>query len=200
MSSAQSSSEIGGSDEHWSNSRPGAVFEEMTEGAVANPLFLLDEIDKIADRYKEAAGALYQLFEGHTARIFRDRSVPWLPIDASHANWLATANLPEDIEPALLSRFRVHHVQQPTAEQQRGLIQRIYALMLDELGLTDRFPPQLRAEAVERLAAGSARELRQAIRQAAVHAIRLEHAELSIALPQTLGPKRPVGFIWNEEA
>ena len=48
MENAQSNGQLVGSDEFWSNSKPGAVFDALIHGDIANPLFFLDELDKAA--------------------------------------------------------------------------------------------------------------------------------------------------------
>jgi len=204
MSASNSSFEISGLDEGYSGSRPGMVFDEVTEGPFANPAFLLDEIDKVPERHREVVGALYQLFETHSARNFRDKSVPFLEFDASHINWLVTANEVDAIEPALLSRFHRFEIQRPTRAQYPGLIQRLYQQMAQELGFTERFPVELNVEDVERLAAFSPREIKRALRTAFLNAVRGKTASLIIdscilSKISNCAESHPIGFIWSAD-
>lgn len=199
MSAANGGFEISGLDEGYTGSRPGMVFEEVTEGPFANPIFLLDEIDKVAEHRRDAVGGLYQLFETHTARVFRDRSVPFLALDASHANWLVTANEIDAIEPALLSRFHRFEIQLPSPEQYLGLIQRLYQQMAQEMDLAERFPSALDAAAVDRLSELSVREIKRVMRTAFVRAVRAQRDVLEfdqIDLMRKFGQsgKRLAGF------
>ena len=178
MSAANSGFEISGVDEGYTGSRPGMVFEEVTEGPFANPIFLLDEIDKVPERNREAVGGLYQLLETHTARVFRDRSVPFLALDTSHVNWLMTANNVDDIESALLSRFHHFEIALPSCEQYAGLIQRLYQQMAQEMGLAERFPSELDIGALDLLRELSAREIKRVLRTAFVRAVRAQRAML----------------------
>jgi len=96
MSAAQSSASLAGSESFWSNSRPGVVWDALVQGTHANPIIVLDEIEKPPSNWGDPSAALYQLLEPRTASQFIDKSVPWLPVDASRINWVATAN---DITP-----------------------------------------------------------------------------------------------------
>lgn len=58
MSTAQASAHLGGSDEYWSNTRPGAVFEAITSGRHANPIIVLDEIEKCRLSHVGSGGEL----------------------------------------------------------------------------------------------------------------------------------------------
>lgn len=199
MSAANGGFEISGLDEGYTGSRPGMVFEEVTEGLFANPIFLLDEIDKVAEHRRDAVGGLYQLFETHTARAFRDRSVPFLALDASHVNWLVTANEIDAIEPALLSRFHRFEIQLPSPEQYLGLIQRLYQQMAQEMDLAERFPSALDAAAVDRLSELSVREIKRALRTAFVRAVRaqrtvLEFDQIDLMRKSGQPGKRLAGF------
>lgn len=200
MSAANAGFEISGLDEGWSNSRPGMVFEEVTEGPFANPIFLLDEIDKVSDRNRDAVGGLYQLLESHTARAFRDRSVPFLALDTSHVNWLMTANYVDEIEPALLSRFHHFEIELPSREQYSGLIQRLYQQMAHEMGLAERFPSELDIAALDQLRELSAREIKRVLHTAFVSAMRMQqpflHFDEAALMRASAKPsKRLAGFI-----
>jgi len=221
MSAASSGFEISGVDEGWSSSRPGMVFEEIVEGPFANPIFLLDEIDKVSERNRDAVGGLYQLFETNTARVFRDRSVPFVALDTSHVNWLLTANEIDEIEPALLSRFHHFEIALPSREQYAGLIQRLYQQTAQGMGLAERFPAELPAADVERLLDFSAREIKRVLRVVFLNAVtsktdglRFEEAVLKLAGNTERGAAsgfqggrsarrgsstRAIGFIWPND-
>lgn len=199
MSAANSGFEISGVDEGYTGSRPGMVFEEVTEGPFANPIFLLDEIDKVAEHRRDTVGGLYQLLETHTARAFRDRSVPYLALDTSHVNWLMTANDVDAIEPALLSRFHHFEIALPSREQYAGLIQRLYQQMALEMGLAERFPSELDIAALDQLRELSAREIKRVLRTAFVSAMRTQQPfllfdEAALMRASAQPGKRMAGF------
>lgn len=112
---------LSGLDMGWSNGKPGLVFRTLLESPVANPLILLDEIDKARSGLNsDPLGALYGLLERHTAARFRDEAVT-LPMDASHLLWVATANSLDSIPEPLLSRMTVFEIPLPTPEQSASI-------------------------------------------------------------------------------
>jgi ATP-dependent Lon protease len=125
--SAHTRDSLMGSDRHWANTEAGLVFNSVCLSDRADPLVLLDEIDKSgSQRGDSSIASLHSLLEPVTAKSVTDISAG-MQFDASHVFWLATANdlslLPEPI----LSRFRVFHIQPPTAEQAIALAQTVAA-------------------------------------------------------------------------
>ena len=93
MVAQQSGSGITGSDDFWSNSKTGAVFELLIEGDVANAIIFVDEIEKAGgDPRYDPQAELYSLLEPETAKTFRDQSVPSIELDASRLLWICTSN------------------------------------------------------------------------------------------------------------
>lgn len=200
MSSAQAGAALAGSEQYWSNSQPGDVWEALVMGredtpAQANPLFLLDEIDKARGHGGDPLGALFQLLEEGSARVFADKSVPWLPIDASHVNWVATANSLDEVHPAILSRFTVIEPTPLTQEQRYGIVQRLYSAMLAEFDLGGRLDLVLHDDDLERLAGDSVRDAKRRLREAIARALLQGSGQVCI---QDAPPKQqrvPIGFI-----
>ena len=92
MSSLTAGWVLSGASSQWKNAKPGKVFDTFLNGDYANPVIVVDEIDKAsADGQYDPLGALYELLEIETATRFVDEFVE-VPIDASGAVWLATAN------------------------------------------------------------------------------------------------------------
>lgn len=107
-----------GSDRHWGNTHHGALFENLCLGTVANPLLLLDEIDKAPanrESYQSPLAALHSCLEPVSAVQVRDISVD-VSFNASHVLWLATANDSMSIPATVLSRFTTFHVLPPVGE------------------------------------------------------------------------------------
>lgn len=161
MVAETNSSALAGSSTFWSNSSPGRLFERLAWGeagadAVANPLIILDEVDKTVSDWHDPLGPLYALLEAETARSFQDQSLPDVLIDASHARFIATANDIASIPAPLLSRTLVFHIALPTPEQLQRVIQRIYEHIVDRLGVPMRI--QLPADVIQRAVLLSPRE------------------------------------------
>lgn len=198
MSSAQSAAALGGSEEVWSNSKPGVVFRQLVqdhEHNVANPIFLIDEADKANAHWGDPLGALFQLLEPRTAAAFTDKSVPWLPIDASRVNWLATANHPEQLHEAIRSRFTLVAVGAPPEGQLRAVVQRLYADLLNEFEVANRFPAQLSRSAESALVAGSIRDAKRRLRAALGQALRTGVTELVLAPEAVSAATFRIGFL-----
>lgn len=196
FSSAQASAMLAGSEEYWSNTQPGLVWKLLIQGTHANPLFVLDEIDKTTGHWGDPLGALFQLLEPKSAAIFCDKSVPWLPIDASRVNWIATANDPSALHPAIRSRFTEIEVAPPSAEALWGLAQRLYSDLIAGYGLTGRFPPQLPPEEAATLSGLSIRDAKRYLRAALAQALREGRTKLALPLASnaTAGGQR-IGFV-----
>lgn len=140
---------LSGLDMGWASGRAGLVFDTLTAGAHANPIILLDEIDKVGDENKhDPLGPLYTLLEVHTARIFRDEAVP-LAIDASRINWIATANYDDQIPPPIRSRLSVFEVPLPTPEQSIAIAQSVYTDLRDGHPWGNFFAPELPLDVAE---------------------------------------------------
>lgn len=200
MSSAQAGAALAGSEQYWANSQPGDVWEALVMGredtpAQANPLFVLDEIDKARGHGGDPLGALFQLLEEGSARVFADKSVPWLPIDASHINWLATANSLDDVHHAILSRFTVIEPTPLTKEQRHGIVQRLYSAMLAEFDLDGRLDPELCDDDLERLTGSSVRDAKRRLRRAIARALLDGAQQVRIQDIPAVRRPAPVGFI-----
>lgn len=157
---------IGGSDLSWGSGRPGLIFNELALGNVANPLCLLDEIDKAdADNRYNPTAHLYTLLEPSSAKTFRDEAIP-LTLNTAFIQWVATANYPDRIEPALRSRFSEFEIPAPTKEQVRTIAQNAYADMRAQAPWGERFVPELSDEVLSVLEGGTPRSLKRMLRAA----------------------------------
>ena len=120
MSSLTAGWVLSGASSQWKNAKPGKVFDTFLNGDYANPVIVVDEIDKASgDGQYDPLGALYELLEIETATRFVDEFVE-LPIDASGAVWLATANDAARIPEPLLSRLTVYEIDAPDADGARA--------------------------------------------------------------------------------
>jgi len=140
MDQPTAGSELRGSDKHWSTARHGALFELLALGDTANPLVVLDEIDKAARRQSsreiDPLAQLYSVLERETARRIADVSLD-IELDASLVTYIATANSLATLDTALLSRFEVIAVGLPSPDKRRESAQRIIECTVDRLGVWD---------------------------------------------------------------
>ncbi|MEP7298750.1 MAG: AAA family ATPase [Burkholderiales bacterium] len=175
LESAETMSTLTGSDKHWSNTEPGQLFRHIVLGEVANPLIVLDELDKATKGSGSSSGyrpatALHGPLEPVTAKALRDKSAD-LCFDASHVIYIATANRLSSIEGSLLSRFKLFHIEAPDARTAVAIARSVARAVLGEYGLARRFEV-VTGEVLQQLAVlGSPRIQRQVLETAIGKAI-----------------------------
>jgi len=170
MSSLTAGWILSGASAQWKNSKPGKVFEALVNGDYANPVIVVDEIDKAGgDRQFDPLGSLYTLLEPATAREFVDEFAE-VPIDASEVVWVATANQASSIPEPILNRMNVYEIDAPDEPGSQRIAQAVYRELRAEHSWGLLFPEELGFEAVERLARLKPREMRRVMLSAFGHA------------------------------
>lgn len=187
---------LSGSASQWKGARPGKVFEALVEGQYANPVIVVDEIDKASsDAQYDPLGALYGLLEHDTAGAFVDEFAE-VPIDASQVVWITTANDSRAIPDPILNRMNVFEVPAPTAGQARHIALRLYQSIRRTHDWGGRFDDLPADALLDRLAGLAPREMRRALMVAFGNA-RLEHrSTLRCAdLPRSVAGRSRIGFM-----
>jgi len=189
MDQAETSSALLGSDAVWGNSRYGLVFDLLGLGDYANPLVILDELDKAQVIGKTSGGfssptsVLHSLLEPVSAAQVRDISLD-LELDASQITWIATANYPWWVPATLRSRFKEFFIMPPDAEQAIQLARSVVKNALKAAGFGEGGPDRRIVVALAHL---SAREIYQATLAAAGSAAAQGATALKLAhLPTTV--------------
>jgi len=163
MSSMTAGWLLSGSSSQWKGARPGKVFEALVEGQYANPVIVVDEIDKAsADAQYDPLGALYSLLEHDTAQNFVDEFAE-VAIDASQVIWITTANDERCIPEPIRNRMNVYEVQAPSDEAALQIAAQLYRSIRGEHGWGQRFAPEPHADVLELLASLAPREMRRAL-------------------------------------
>ena len=166
MSSLTAGWVLSGASSQWKNAKPGKVFDTFLNGDYANPVIVVDELDKASgDGQYDPLGALYELLEVQTATRFIDEFVE-LPIDASGAVWLATANDPARIPEPLLDRLAVYEIEPPDAEGSARIASIIYQEIRSSHDWGRQFPEAPAASLLEKLASLPPRDMRRALHAA----------------------------------
>jgi len=157
---------LGGASSQWKNAKPGKVFETFLNGDYANPVMVVDEIDKAsAEGQYDPLGALYELLETQTAMRFTDEFAE-IPIDASGAVWFATANDASRIPEPLLNRMNVYEIDPPDASGSARIARALYREIRESHDWGRRFPEAPPGSVVEKLALLTPREMRRAVQAA----------------------------------
>ena len=166
MSSLTAGWVLSGASSQWKNAKPGKVFDTFLNGDYANPVIVVDEMDKTSgDGQYDPLGALYELLESETATRFVDEFAE-VPIDASGAVWIATANDTARIPEPLLSRMSVYEIDAPDAEGSARIAASIYSEIRSAHDWGRQYPEKLSPAALERLASLPPREMRRALQAA----------------------------------
>ncbi len=166
MSSLTAGWILSGASSQWKNAKPGRVFETFLNGEYANPLIVVDEIDKAAaEGQYDPLGALYALLEESTAARFVDEFAE-VPIDASGAVWVATANDAARIPEPILDRMNVYEIEPPDAEGARRIARSIYREIREAHDWGREFPGLPAEPVLDKLAPLTPREMRRSIQAA----------------------------------
>jgi ATP-dependent Lon protease len=163
MSSMTAGWVLSGSSSQWKNAKPGKVFDTFLNGQYANPVMMVDEIDKAGgDGQYDPLGALYTLLEHDTATHFVDEFVE-VPIDASSVMWIATANEGARIPEPILNRMNVYHIEPPDRDGAMRIAQSIYDDIRGSHDWGKHFPESLAESVLDKLADYAPREMRRVI-------------------------------------
>jgi ATP-dependent Lon protease len=159
---------FGGTDRRWYSAEPCHSFLAISQARHANPLVLIDEIEKAATRsdYSRLWDCLLGFLEPETAARYPDPALQ-VNLDLSAVSYIATANSLDPLPSPIRDRFRVVEFPKPRPSDLEQLLPAVIADLAAERGLDSRWISPLngeeRALVLRFWKGGSVRRLRRVI-------------------------------------
>jgi ATP-dependent Lon protease len=200
-------SEIRGHRRTYIGSMPGSIIRSLRDAESANPLLLIDEIDKMGNDWRgDPASAMLEVLDPEQNSTFRDHYLD-LPFDLSKTLFICTANTLDTIPGPLLDRMDVIQLSGYTEDEKVGIARRYlvpkqlkaHGLQRSQLTLSDKvlrtiireYTREAGVRNLERRIADVCRKAATQVAKGTAQKLRVDDARLR----EWLGPRRFSGEV-----
>lgn len=173
----QDEAEIRGHRRTYVGAMPGRIIQEIIKAGVSNPVFVLDEIDKVQTNsfHGDPSSALLEVLDPEQNCHFHDNFVN-IDYDLSKVLFIATANSLSDIHPALLDRMEIINFSGYVIEEKLEIAQRHLLPRIMRENVVDRrtvrFSPEIVKQVInEYTREGGVRQLEKQLSKIVRHRI-----------------------------